>query len=123
MPDPVLVPDRVLARPRHEHADVKFRAALIAFPAILAGLLLSIALVWWIYPSTSVDRRLPAPVPRYPSPRLQSDPAADMAKFQAAELARLNSAGWDDQAKGLGHISIDDAMRRIAASGIADWPK
>ncbi len=46
-----------------------------------------------------------------------------MQKFRAAELARLNSAGWDDQAKGIGHIPIDDAMRRVAASGIPDWPK
>jgi len=117
MPEPILPPSR------YENADASSRAALIAFPAILGVLLLSVLLVWWIYPGTIVDRRLPSPVPRYPSPRLQSDPAADMQKFRAAELARLNSAGWDDQAKALGHIPIDDAMRRVAASGIPDWPK
>jgi len=117
MPEPILSPAR------YEHADASSRAALIAFPTILAGLLLSILLVWWIYPGTTVDRRLPSPIPQYPSPRLQSDPAADMRKFHEAELARLNSSGWDDQAKGLGHIPIDDAMRRIAASGIPDWPQ
>jgi hypothetical protein len=46
-----------------------------------------------------------------------------MRTFLAAELARLNSSGWDDKSKGLGHIPIDDAMRQIAASGIPDWPK
>lgn len=117
MPEPILPPAR------YEHTDAGSRSALIAFPAILAGLLLSVLLVWWIYPGTTVDRRLPSPIPTYPSPRLQSDPAADMAKFHAAELARLNSAGWDDQAKGLGHIPIDEAMRRIAASGVPDWPR
>jgi hypothetical protein len=117
MPEPVLPPAR------YEHTDANSRAALIAFPSILAGLLLSVLLVWWIYPGTIADRRLPSPIPRYPSPRLQSDPTADMQKFRATERARLNSAGWDDQAKGLGHIPIDDAMRRIGAAGIPDWPK
>jgi hypothetical protein len=117
MPEPVLPPAR------YEQTDASARTALIAFPAILAGLLLSMLLVWWIFPGTTIDRRLPSPVPNYPSPRLQSDPAADMRKFRAAELARLNSFGWDDQAKGIGHIPIDDAMRRLAASGIPDWPK
>ena len=117
MPEPILPPAR------YEHTDVSPRAALIAFPAILVGLLLSVLLVLWIYPGSAVDRRLPSPIPQYPSPRLQSDPAADMRGFREAELARLHSAGWDDQANGLGHIPINDAMRRIAASGIPDWPR
>ncbi len=104
MPEPILPPAQF------ERTDVTARSAAIVFPAILVGLLLSIMLVWWIFPRVTVDRRLPSPIPQYPSPRLQSDPAAD-------------SAGWDDQAKGIGHIPIDEAMRRVAASGIPDWPK
>jgi hypothetical protein len=96
---------------------------MIAAPATLIGLLVSVLLVWWIYPNSTVDRRLPTPPPRYPAPRLQTDPAADMRAFLAAELKRLNSGGWDDKSKGTGHIPIDDAMRLIAASGIKDWPK
>jgi hypothetical protein len=117
MPDPVLPPAR------YEQSDVSTRLVLIAFPLILAGLLASVLLVLWIYPGTSIDRRLGEPIPVYPSPRLQSDPAADMQRFRAAELARLNSSGWDDQKKGIGHIPIDEAMRRIVAAGIPDWPK
>lgn len=117
MPEPLLPPARF------ERTDVTARAAAIVFPTILLGLLLSVLLVSWIFPRVTTDRRLPSPIPQYPSPRLQSDPAADMRKFRTAELARLNSAGWDDRANGIGHISIEDAMRRVAASGIADWPK
>jgi hypothetical protein len=117
MPEPVLPPAR------YEHADATFRSALIVFPAILVGLLVSVLLVWWIYPTATVDRRLPSPIPQYPAPRLQSDQAADMQRFREAELARLNSFGWDDRAKGIGHIPVEDAMRRIATSGIPDWPK
>lgn len=117
MPEPVLPPAR------YEQSDVTSRSALIAFPLILVGLLVSVLLVFWIFPGASIDRRLTEPLPIYPSPRLQADPGADMRRFRAAELARLNSSGWDDHAKGIGHIPIDDAMRRIAAAGIPDWPK
>jgi|SRR4051794_17388196 hypothetical protein len=117
MPEPVLPPAR------YERSDVTPRSAVVAFPLILVGLLLSVLLVVWIFPDTLVDHRLSEPLPIYPSPRLQADPAGDMQKFEATELARLNSFGWDDQAKGIGHIAINDAMRRIAASGISDWPK
>jgi hypothetical protein len=117
MPDPVLPPAR------YEHSDVTSRAALIAFPIILVGLLAAVLLVRWIYPGTAVDRRFTLPLPSFPPPRLQADPAADMRKFLGEELARLNSSGWDDQASERGHISIGEAMRRIATSGIPDWPK
>ena len=117
MPEPVLTPAR------HESSDITALSALIAFPAILVGLLLAVLLVRWIYPDTAADRRLPTGVPEFPLPRLQANPQADMQAFLKQELFRLNSAGWDDQSKGIGHIAIDDAMRRVAASGIADWPQ
>jgi hypothetical protein len=113
----------VLPPARYEPSDVTTRSALIAFPVILVGLLASVLLVRWLYPGAAVDRRLPTALPVYPAPRLQTDPAADMQRFLKAELGRLNSRGWDDQAKGQGHIPIDEAMHRIAASGIPDWPK
>jgi hypothetical protein len=116
-------PEPILPPARYEHTDVTARSALIAFPLILVGLLASVLLVWWMYPSTTVDRRLPTALPLFPQPRLQTDPAADMQRFLKAELSRLNSGGWDDKAKGQGHIPIEDAMRRIAAAGIPDWPK
>jgi hypothetical protein len=117
------MPERVLPPARYERSDVTTRSALIAFPALLVALLASVLLVRWLYPGTAVDRRLPTALPAYPAPRLQTDPAADMQRFLKDELARLNSRGWDDKAKGEGHIPIDEAMRRIAASGIPDWPK
>jgi hypothetical protein len=34
----------------------------------------------------------------------------------------LNSAGWVDKPHGIAHIPIEDAMREVAAQGIAGWP-
>lgn len=117
MPEPILPPAR------REQSDVTARAAAVAFPAMLLTLLAIIFLARWLFPGAAIDRRLGAQLPIYPSPRLQVDPAADMQHFLATELARLNSRGWDDRSKGQGHIPIDEAMQRIAASGIPDWPK
>jgi hypothetical protein len=117
MPEPVLPPAR------HERSDVSVRSALIAFPLILVGVAVSALLVLWIFPGTTVDRRLPTEPPLFPAPRLQADPSADMQAFRRQELARLNSGGWDDRANGIGHIPIEQAMHRIAAAGIPDWPK
>jgi hypothetical protein len=117
MPEPVLPPAE------YERADLKASSTAIVFPLVLLALLAAIMLVHWMFPYAAIDRRLPSTLPDYPAPRLQADPQADMARFLKSELARLNSGGWDDQAKTKGHIPIDDAMRRIAASGIPDWPK
>jgi hypothetical protein len=117
MPEPALPPAR------YERTDISLRAVLIAFPLILLALLGAVILARLIYPQAAVDRRLPSRLPDYPGPRLQTDPQADMARFLKTEQARLNGAGWDDTAKTRGHIPIDDAMRRLAASGIPDWPK
>jgi hypothetical protein len=107
---------------RHEMQDVSFPYMAIGFFGTLVVLLFSVMLVMWIYPSAVVDRRLTGQLPRYPEPRLQSDPTADLRHFVAAELAELNSSGWVDRSKGIAHIPIDKAMQRIAQQGIPDWP-
>ena len=49
-------------------------------------------LVGWIYPGIVVDQRLRGPVPHYPDPQLQTDPARDLRRFVAGEMAELNRA-------------------------------
>jgi hypothetical protein len=115
--------ETVLPPARYEHQDVVFRYMVIGFAGTFAAILLNLLLVMWLYPSIAVDKRLAGPLPAYPQPRLQSDPAADMRKFLHSELNRLNSAGWVDRGHGIAHIPIKDAMQRIAQQGIPDWPK
>lgn len=55
-----------------------------------------------------------------PPPRLQSDPAADLAKLLARDRQRLSSLGWVDQKNGLAHIPIDRSMGILADRG---WPE
>jgi hypothetical protein len=57
-----------------------------------------------------------------PAPRLQTDPQEDLAKFQVAEKKQLDSYYWIDKEKGVVHIPIKDAMKKIAEQGIDGFP-
>lgn len=94
-----------------------------AMVATCSAVLLGCALlVVWLYPRSISDRRLSLPLPIYPAPRLQPDPAADMRRFRAQEMERLNGTGWVDRAQGIVHIPIMQAMEEIAQQGIPGWP-
>lgn len=114
--------EQALPPARHETRDIDVRLLALGLGGTLAMLLVGSLLVGWIYPGIAVDRRLSGPVPHYPDPQLQTDPARDLRRFVTGEMAELNSSGWIDQAHGVAHIQIDTAMRRIAHDGIPDWP-
>ena len=90
---------------------------------LIGFLFLSSILLLVIFPSTIARHAALEPPPSIPQPRLQIDEAADLAKLRAREEAALTRYGWVDRAQGIAHIPIDEAMRRVAARGIADWPK
>ncbi len=115
--------EHVLPPARHETRDVGFRPMLIGAILMAAALALIALFVFLLYPHSTTDRIIAGPVPRFPSPALQTSPSTDMTRFYASEMQALNSTGWVDRAHGIAHIPIEDAMRRIAASGIPDWPK
>lgn len=58
-----------------------------------------------------------------PGPRLQTNPAGDLATFRAEEGRQLDTYYWVDRRKGLVHIPIDDAMKKLVATGIPGFPK
>jgi hypothetical protein len=116
MTEPVLPPAR------YEPQDVTFRFLLSGAALVVVVLLVCLFGIIWLFPRIAQDHRLSAALPVYPTPRLQSNPSEEWAHFEAQELSRLNSAGWVDKSQGIVHIPIDEAMHRIAAQGIPDWP-
>jgi len=91
--------------------------------ALLLTSVLALALLdLWLYPGATIDRTMRLPLPRYPNAQLQPTPREDMAKFYDEEMRRLNGVGWIDKAHGVVHISISDAMRKVAQDGIPGWP-
>ena len=57
-----------------------------------------------------------------PTPRLQIDPAKDLARFRADEDKKLNTYYWIDKQKGIVHIPISQAMREVVRKGISGFP-
>jgi len=114
--------ERVIPNAAHEHTDIHEGFIWGAAGSMAVLLAVCALVVWWMYPGAMADLKLSLPLPRFPEPRLQSKPSADMAAFHAAELLHLNSAGWIDKAHGIVHIPIADAMDKVAAEGIPGWP-
>jgi hypothetical protein len=115
--------DEALAPPRHELSDVGLRFVLVAVAGLVVGLVAMLALAAWLFPGTIGARFVPVHLPHPATPALQANPRADMAAFRREELQRLNSVGWIDKAAGRVHIPIAEAMRKVAAEGIAGWPE
>lgn len=106
----------------HEPTDIAIRLLWIGVPAILCGVLLLCWMVLKLYPGSTRDRTLISPLPHFPAPQLQPDPVSEMDRLRASQLRQLNSSGPVDGEPYVQHIPIGDAMRQIAAEGIADWP-
>ncbi|HEY8551460.1 MAG TPA: hypothetical protein VIL35_15995 [Vicinamibacterales bacterium] len=105
----------------HETTDIPLtgttRAALLSLVIVFAVMGL-MYLAWGFFvsrvqatdpgrpPMAAEDfgQRLP------PTPRLQSEPGPDLARYRAEQEQRLSTWGWVDQAAGTVHIPIDRAM-------------
>lgn len=114
----------VLSNPDTDFDREEWSLALIAVLAIvIVAFLVAVPLILHAaYPDAVHDADRKQTV-RPPAPMLQTDPAADLRDFRAEEDARLRSYGWVDRAHGIVHIPIDEAMKRVARTGIPDFPK
>jgi hypothetical protein len=108
---------------QHETADVALRPMLIGGAGVLMVLALLSGLTGWLYPGARDPHVVrTANLPHFPTPALQADPAADMAAFRAEQLRLLNGVWWVNRTAGTVHQPINDAMRKLASTGIPDWP-
>lgn len=100
--------------PEVERSDVQPRAlGLIALS--LAGVVAGVmALLPALFPEAM---RQPAAVSA-PPPGL----GAELAGLRAAEDRQLTDYGWVDRERGLVRVPIGEAMARLLARGIPDWP-
>ena len=114
----------------YEAQDLSARAVVMFLIFLAVGGLMITGGMWGLYKYVAGDRFQPHPtaaasqaqlqaiVGRFPSPRLQADPLADMNALREQEEKILNSYGWTDQANGKVHIPIERAMDLIAATGL-----
>lgn len=109
----------------YEKRDVNFRAAY-TFAAILAATLIVVIFsMRGLFGYFSQAQTLgPPPTPFKnvrelpPTPRLQPDPKADLARTLEEQQEGLNSYGWADQGTGKVRIPIDRAMDQLLKQGL-----
>jgi hypothetical protein len=105
-----------------ETADWPLAPVALVYAGVLVLLVVSCAVLVVAYPDALPDvGRTVAIAP--PGPRLQTNPPGDLQAFRAQEEKRLNSYYWIDKSHGVLHIPIDQAMRELAQTGIAGFPK
>ena len=121
---------------RYERRDLSPHAVLLFLVGLAVVSVLIYLTLWGFYGYLNSFRqkpeRPPAPleavhgnenpaqaIQRFPEPRLQPNPAADLNKFRTQEEEILNSYGWADQQAGVAHIPIEQAIDIIAARGLA----
>jgi len=121
---------------RYERRDLSPHAVLLFLVGLAVVSVLIYLTLWGFYGYLNSfqqkPERPPAPleavhgnenperaIQRFPEPRLQPNPAADLNKFRTREEEILNSYGWADQQAGVAHIPIEQAIDIIAARGLA----
>lgn len=56
----------------------------------------------------------------FPQPRLETEPSADLSRFNLQESQELNSYGWIDRRAGIVRIPIAEAMSKLLAQGLPE---
>ena len=107
---------------QYERSDVSlFVLGVVALGiVVLLGVTPLIMLAAFPLARGDVERRLTITPPE---PRLQTDPAADLATYMTKQRELLDSYGWVDRAHGIARIPIEEAMRRLAQQGIPEFPR
>lgn len=111
----------------YERRDISPRA--VVWSAI--GLVLSLVVIFLVLRlaeaalskvNSGGATRTVAPRVEVPPPRLQTNPASDLARLRAEEDAKLNSYGWIDRRSGVIRIPIERAMELTAGRGLPVRP-
>jgi hypothetical protein len=113
--------ERIREETSYEPSDANARLVVAIAATVAVVVIVSIAILAISYPSALSPSSLsPSRLP--PKPRLLVNEPADLARFEAAQKKRLDSYGWVDRRRGIVHIPIKEAMKRVAAKGFSDWP-
>jgi hypothetical protein len=115
------------AEPGHEASDVGVLGILIA-GVVLASLvgvtMFAMRLILSSYEKASVQQQATRPplfadeTGQFPEPRLQRDPAVELADIREAEDESLSTYGWVDRKSGVARIPIDRAIDLLARKGL-----
>jgi hypothetical protein len=115
------------ASPGHESNRIRLRGLLIFSVALIVTIVLVQGVLGLVMerlarPKEQPDALYPGhraiEVDRFPNPRLQQNPADDLARMKAEEYQRITTYGWVDRKAGIARIPVDRAMDILAKSGL-----
>lgn len=110
------------SRPAFEPSDWQLWPVAAVYVGVLVLLVISSFVLMAAYPTALPDVARTLRIAP-PGPRLQTDPRGDLRRFRAEEEKRLNTYYWIDKQKGIVHIPIEQAMKKLAATGVPGFPK
>lgn len=102
---------------RREGIDLSPKPILFVGLGTLAFLLVSMAGLLFYYRWVSTPINDPPPPTRFPEPRLQSDPAGDLALFQQNQEREREGYAWIDREGGFLRIPVDRAVEILGTRG------
>jgi hypothetical protein len=106
----------------YETSDWDLGPVALVYAGVVALLVISCIVLIAAYPRSLPDANRDLHIAP-PGPRLQTNAAADLQTFREDENNRLNTFYWIDQQKGVVHIPIEQAMKKLAETGIPGFPK
>ena len=111
-----------MAETDYEKSDISLKAVGLAALGVAALLVLG-PLTLYEFATGVPDDVVRRPTIAPPPPRLETDPPADLRALRAQQDQQLTSYGWVDRARGIVHIPIAEAMKRVAAQGLDGFPR
>ncbi len=122
------VPQSTTEGKGHEKKDADVTTIVLIAVGVLLLVLLVQLIVWMTLRHLRAGRaekeqgvaRVSESAKQFPEPRLQIDPALDLAKMRANDSRGLDSFGWIDRKAGTFRIPIARAMQLLADRGIPD---
>jgi hypothetical protein len=110
-------------KPEHSHERKDADVLGVALVATLVFLIVALSFLTvrglLDYAERGREPSLAASTPaKFPQPRLEVHPAADLAAARAANEAELHSYGWIDRKTGAARVPIERAMQLLVTRGL-----
>ncbi len=106
----------------YEPSDWNLAPVAVVYVGILILLVVSCFVIFVAYPKSLPDVGRTVRISP-PGPHLQTDAEGDLRRFRAEEDKRLNSYYWINKSQAVVHIPIEQAMQKLAKTGIVGFPK
>src|SRR3954451_16062378 len=106
----------------YEKSDWPIGKIGLVFLGTFVMLVIAPFVLMWAFPDSLPDQRRTLTIDP-PPPRQQVAPSLDRMQYVADQKLKLDTYYWIDRDRGIVHIPIEEAMKRVAEHGIPGYPK